>query len=85
MMRAFVCVIECSKESMLYLEWDGFVAVLESWTSVMKAEADLKPTLVSGNTRAYLCMGCMNVYMLLVYTHVHLPEKNIPGGARQAI
>lgn len=41
-----VCVLECTKESMLYLEWDGFVAVLESWTSVIKAEPDLKPSLV---------------------------------------
>ena len=31
---------------MLYLEWDGFVAVLESWTNVVKSDTDLKTELV---------------------------------------
>ena len=41
-----VCVLECSKESQLYLEWDGFVALMECWTNVMKPESDLKTELV---------------------------------------
>ena len=40
------CVAECDRESPLYLEWDGFVAVMESWTNVMKSDDDLRTELV---------------------------------------
>ena len=41
----YVCTA-CSKESLLYLEWDGFVAVMESWSSAMKSGSDLGTMLV---------------------------------------
>ena len=31
---------------MLYLEWDAFVAVMECWTNVMKADTELRAALV---------------------------------------
>jgi exportin-5 len=36
---------QCSKESPVYLQWDGFVAVMESWTNVMKSDSELKTAL----------------------------------------
>jgi exportin-5 len=36
---------ECTKDSMLYLEWDAFVAVMECWTNVMKADTELRAAL----------------------------------------
>ena len=39
--------VECDRESPLYLEWDGFVAVMESWTNVMKNDCELRNKLVS--------------------------------------
>jgi hypothetical protein len=40
-----MCWLECTKDSMLYLEWDAFVAVMECWTNVMKADTELRAAL----------------------------------------
>ncbi|CAI8030749.1 Exportin-5 [Geodia barretti] len=36
---------QCDRESPLYLEWDGFVSVMESWTNVMKSDSELRDLL----------------------------------------
>jgi exportin-5 len=36
---------QCDRESPLYLKWDGFVAVMESWTNVMKSDSELRDLL----------------------------------------
>ena len=45
---------ECDRESPLYLEWDGFVSVMESWTNVMKSDSELRDLLVSSSSLTVL-------------------------------
>ena len=39
-------LLECTKESVLYLEWDGFAGVMECWSNSLKSYPDLKAVLV---------------------------------------
>ena len=48
---------------MLYLEWDGFVGVLECWGNVLKSDPDLRSVLV------WKCMYMCITRTCHVYAH----------------
>ncbi len=51
-----MCILDYTKLSMEYLEWDGFVSFLECWTASFKSDPSLKEDEVVVRINSYLCI-----------------------------